>query len=461
MKKKLSIFFSVTIIISTFAQSEFTLGMMEHVYQSTYVNMTAKPSHKVSVGLPGLSSVYGAIAFSGLKFEDLYNVLPNNKTEWSVTKIKNVLSTNSMLYNGVSVDLFHLRIKSRNTFLSFHVRNVFTSYIGLPSALGLVITADNVQEGSNKPKNWDFSGLSADVTHYNEYAFGISSSLKKFSYGFRVKFLQGLSNISTENNNSGISFNDQFQVNATGNIRANISSPLDSNNKVKNDFKFSDYFSNFNNLGFATDLSLAYKLNQKLTFSLSVNDIGFIGWRTNGRYEELNESITFSGINNLQSLIQGKPIDSLNYNFNNINTKKGLVDSYSKFLIPNLYFIAKYDITSRWSISGTIFAQKYHTVRLGLSAGSQLKIGNLLSLAANIKYQYSALNLGFGIVLKPGPFQIYLATDNIPFGIQPITNNSGNLMALHPSNTNQFNIRFGINLVFGKEIVPQSQPLSY
>lgn len=459
MKKILHLFLSLT-FFSSFAQSEFTLGMMEHVYQSSYINMTAKPSHKVSIGLPGMSSIYAGFAFTGLKVEDLYKVLPNGETRWDVANIKSKLTSNTMVFGSASTDIFHFRLKARNTFLSFHIRSVLSSYLGLPSALGLAITGENVDE-NNKPKNWDLAGLSADVTHYNEYAFGLSTTLKKFSYGFRVKFLQGLSNISTESDNPSINFNDQFHVRGGGFIRANISSPADTSNSVPSSYRAQDYFTNFDNKGFATDLSLAYKFNQKLTFALSVNDIGFISWSTNGRTEEINANVSFTGIKSIDPLLSGQNIDSLKYKLD-FNAVRGKIDSYSKFLIPNLYFIAKYDITPRWSVSATMFAQKYHAIRLGIAAGTQLKLGNLLSLAGNIKYQYSAVNLGFGLVVKPGPFQFYIATDNIPLSIQTFKDeNTGSTVAYAPLSTNQFNIRTGINLVFGKERVPQAQPVSY
>lgn len=467
MKKIVTIILGTLAIVSTFAQSEFSMNMMEHVFQSTYVNPTARPDHKVSIGLPGMSSIYFGFGFTPFRFSDTYDKNYTNpatgaiETRYDVMKVAGLLNKESLIHTSGSVDLFHVRFKCRNTFLSFNARSVFDSYIGLPKSMGDLLTFSNVTkntaDNTYTGKTWDLNGFDANITHYNEYGIGLSTFQKKFVYSVKLKYLQGLSNMTLESENSSVVFNDQRELEAQGNLIAKLSSPLDTNNKVSDGYKAESYFTNFKNMGFGADLGVSYLFNSKLTFSLAVNNLGFINWRTTPISYETSASTRFDGIDYFNPIIRGeKPDLDLEKEF---KYNKSLKDSYTSYLVPTFYFTTKYNFTPRFSVSGTVQTQKFNVFRFGLSAGAQLKMSRLLSLTGNVIYQYSVLNFGGGVVFKPGPVQIYLAIDHITRPID-YRNNSGNTVAYIPD-LKQFNVRFGINFVFGREQVPQAQSLKY
>lgn len=436
------------------------MNMMEHVFQSTYVNPASKPDHKVSIGIPGLSSVYFGYALTPFLPSETFTKV-GSENRFDLLKVRDLLNKENLMYFGGSSDLFHVRFKCRNTFLSFSGRSVVDNYLGLPASLGDILTLSNVTKvdaNSYKNKTWDLSGLDANLTAYNEFAFGISTFRKKFGYAIRLKYLQGLANATIESTNSTVAFNDDLQLQAQGNLVMNTSSPAkDTSLNVPDNYQAQDAIFNFKNMGFGADIGFSYFFNTKLTFSLAVNNLGFINWRTNPISFESSASTRFDGIDVVNPLINGEKVNTdLNQQ---LKLKKSIKDSYTSYLIPTLYFTTKYNFTPRFLVSGTIQAQKFNVVRIGLSAGAQLKLSRVFSLTGNIMYQYRAFNFGGGFVFKPGPIQFYLAIDHMPSQIFQFQKNGGT-EAVVPD-IKQFNMRFGINLVFGREQVPQAQPLNY
>lgn len=461
MKNILTIIVAATAFCSTtYAQTEFSMNMMEHVFQSTYVNPTAKPDHKVSIGLPGLSSIYLSAASTPARFSEIYTRV-GNENRYDLMKIAGLLNKESLLHFGTSVDLFHIRVKCRNTFLSFNIRTVAENYVGLPSSMGDILTLSNVSKidaDKYKTKTWDLNGLDANSTAYNEYAFGLSTFQKKFVYSIRLKYLQGLANVSLETENSTVAFNDDLELEAKGKITMTTSSPAaDTSLKVPGDYKAENAIFNFRNMGFGADLGISYLYNSKLTFSFAANNLGFINWRTNPISFESTASTSFKGFDVVNPLINGEKVNTdLD---NQFKLKKSTKDSYTSYLVPTFYFTTKYNFTPRFSVSGTVQAQKFNVVRIGLSAGAQLKLSRVFSLTGNVIYQYAALNFGAGFVFKPGPVQLYIAIDHLPSRIIDLQKNGSNNG--YVPDIKQFNLRWGINLVFGREQVPQAQPLNY
>jgi hypothetical protein len=67
-------------------------------------------------------------------------------------------------------------------------------------------------------------------------------------------------------------------------------------------------------------------------------------------------------------------------------------------------------------------------------------------------FRKSAANLGIGIVYKPGPFQLYMVMDNIlPASFVRISDPELEIDGLLlPYQIKNFNLRLGMNLVFGR-----------
>lgn len=466
MKRLLTTVFAAIICTYAAGQSEFTMNMMEHVYQSTYVNPTARPDHKVSIGLPGISSLYTAFAFTPFKYSETYDPNSVNSAtgapQYDLEKTMGLLKNGGLIHLGASTDVFHIRFKARNTFLSFGMRTVMDYYYGIPTGMGEILNnVDKISATEYKFKTWDFSELSTDFTHYNEYSFGISTFQKKFIYSVRLKYLQGLSNVMTENTGAKAIFNEFGELSVPpASIVAYASGPIDTSLTVNKTFEDNpqNYFTNFKNMGFGADIGLGYMVTPKLTLSLAVNNLGFINWRSNIQTLESSGNTKFEGLDVFNNILQGKQLSDIEFG-DNFKLKKGVKESYTSYLLPSFYFTAKYNLTPRLTVSATVQMQKYHRVRLGLSGGAQLKMSRVFSLTGNVNYQYNAVNFGAGLVFKPGPVQLYLAIDHLS-AIRNYYDGKDSYRFSVPD-IKQFNFRFGINLVFGREQVPNAQTLNY
>ena len=124
MKKLLFIFIILlTKTIDSFGQHEMTLFHMNNVFQGSYVNPTLIPEQKVSIGLPVLSSIYSSTYFSPFVAKDL-QVTKVNDTIYRISldkAIAKMAKNNNYLNSSTAIDLFSLRFKARNLYISLNV----------------------------------------------------------------------------------------------------------------------------------------------------------------------------------------------------------------------------------------------------------------------------------------------------------------------------------------------------
>jgi len=195
------------------------------------------------------------------------------------------------------------------------------------------------------------------------------------------------------------------------------------------------------------DLGFAYRANKKTEISVSIIDLGMIGWKTNVTRMTEHGSFIYRGIN-LNDTANTPPIISL---LNPVITQ--LRDSISAIFRPataetqfstllpsKIYFGIDYQLSDIVSLSGLsrikIMNNRVHT---SLTASANALIGNRLSLSASYSVMESTFdNLGLGIGIKSGLFQVYAAADNLfsPF---------------YPSKARNMNLRIGINFIFNDE----------
>jgi hypothetical protein len=427
-------------------QSELNLPYLNSVYQASYSNPAAKPMHKFSLGLPGISSLYFGVTNTAFKYYDIERV----KDTLNLNKIVHAAKKNNYIYTGVNTDLFHLRFQVKaNYFLSFHVREMVDFRFAYPKDMAKFLIEGN---GKYIGQTLDLSGLRLESTHYREYAVGFLKTNDKgpFTFGGRFKFLQGMSNVNMKYKDLKLTTDgDMYDLSSKPNGVLNTSIPFDiDSDSVDVDGNFiNDYMTNFSNKGFAIDLGASYQYNEKLSFSAAMNNIGYIKWKQNARNYRIKGNSSFSGIDLIELEYEYDDaedyLDSLSKDFNYYETS----DSYTKWLTPQLYLTANYNLFEQTDLYATIYMEKYQTLRPAFTVAVSQKAARFLQAVVSYTYQYNNFsNLGAALVLKPGPVQFYIATDN--------------LLALDYLGAKHANIRFGINIVAGKIRTPSKQPLS-
>ena len=153
---------------SGYAQSEMTLVAFDNLYQSSYLNPAFGSDHKVSLGLPGVSSFYFGVGNSGFSLNEM--TLGAGSNQIKLNELTGIAGKNNLLYQKLGLDIFHLRYKKGNALLSFHIIHKQQFYWSYPTDF-LDFASGNFFNPDYSGKTFDLSNLKASFFHYNEYAF--------------------------------------------------------------------------------------------------------------------------------------------------------------------------------------------------------------------------------------------------------------------------------------------------
>ena len=303
------------------------------------------------------------------------------------------------------------------------------------------------------------SNIGIEAVGFLEFAAGVSHKINdQLTLGYRGKILFGHANISTRKMDLKLITDVDWTVRSKFDLNATLPA-IDIPTDSAGDFQFddidtqenlntSDYFKMATgNKGLAVDLGIHYKPIDNLTLSASLLDVGFIRWRNNTYNITQDVEYIYEGIDldvaNIDSTVFDNFTDSLKNTFVFSNTQ----DPYTSFLGTKLYVGGKYQIIEEISV-GLLSRTEIFKGRIREQLTLSANFYPIKEIAASLNYSImnkTFNNFGFGISFKPGPFNIYFISDNIPltFAVEQ----SSGVPIPHKSRT--LNFRFGFNLVFG------------
>ncbi|MFN6944966.1 MAG: DUF5723 family protein [Cytophagaceae bacterium] len=426
---------------------EFTLPHMHSIYQASYVNPTALPDFKTSIGLPGISSFRFGYTNTGFTPNQLLK-RSGDELIISPNQFYAGLAKKNAIYLNAGVDLFHLRVKKKDMFFSFDVSENVDFRFSLPRhliSLGLYGNGNNLGDANLL----DFSSLGMDVTHYRSYAFGFIKNKQegKFVYGGRLKFLQGMANASLRNKEMFLRTDeDMYGLDASVNSTLNLSSPISFDDDSWDDINFRNYISNFRNNGWGGDISASYRYTDKITFSGALTNIGFIRWRSNVENHIFSGAASFDGLDLLNEEEIEPLLDSLQSKFSYERT----MNNYTTWLTPRLYLTANYKLTNTTRAGLTFYFDYYKRLWPGITASVSQGVGKWFETVFTWTTIYRSYdNIGFGLMVKPGPVQFYIVGENM-FRTWTELEVEGSTVVIAPLNPKFITVRAGINLVFGR-----------
>ena len=177
---------------------------------------------------------------------------------------------------------------------------------------------------------------------------------------------------------------------------------------------------------------------------MSLIDIGVISWNDHVTTFSGQGSFTYQGIN-LNDPTQKPPttklLTPLVHQLRDSIVKAFPLDlntSHFYTLLPfKMYLGAEYRLSNKFTLGGLARLRMFNSM-LHTSGTASLNMTvkkNLSITAAYSVYESTYSNLGAGILLRVGFFQIYGATDNL-------------MAALYPLSAPNINIRLGVNLMF-------------
>lgn len=459
------------------AQQPLSLYYLENVPQTTTINPAMVPRANGFFGVPGINSVYGGIYTDLLGHDFIQTVDGENvtplKNNFDYAKLYDEIgdAANFTAYEIVAPFVFGF--SGKKGYFTFTVNEKLNQSIALPKDFLSVI-----EKGIPVGTDLDFSPLALNGQYYREWSFGYSYNfMSKLRVGIHAKLLQGIAAIKTDINtfnfrvksdDEGRHFSQEIDFDGTFYLSAPLSFETDENGtpkspKMKDLGKMSDILNtavfNFKNPGFAADIGVAYDYNSAWTFSGSVNDIGFIKWNGDLSTISANSSFTYDGVT-----IDGSRIEELGGVFEQFmdSTKSGLSTKltdkgFSTGLAPKAYLGAQYHVNHYFSagaVSRTMFAKNNFSQEFNVSAN--LNLYHVLTTTLNYTLAVNGANtIGFGFALRGGPLQFYMVADYLPYKYRSVSirsddgNGSTAEIPFTPEKIDNFNVMFGLNLLFG------------
>ncbi len=433
-----------------------TLYFMKGIPQTKDLN-PARPgiSGGFYFSMPLFSKLDLAVNTNNWAYNDLIHWGTGTRSDKLVIdldKFRESLDNKNFIYESAALTILEGGYKKGKNFFAVSLtEREFTSLFFSKNIVNLIQFGNYAYVGQTY-----YSGNGGGgAQHYREFAFNYSRDIdKKLTIGGAAKILFGMAAVQTNGMNFKITSPDNgesLDVTTTG--RVNISAPVRFNynafgeitsvNSLPN-YSAKDYLTNFRNPGIAVDLGFAYRINKKTEISASIIDLGVIGWKSNvTRFTEQGHYL-YRGIN-LNDSRENPPvipqftavIDSLS---NVISREFRPAHSEANFatLLPaKIYFGIDHQLNDIVNISGlTRIRITNNRIHTSLTGSANALLWERLSLSASYSIMESTYdNLGLGIGIRAGIFQIYTAADNLfsPF---------------YPSKARNMNLRIGINFIF-------------
>lgn len=438
------------------AQVEGTMPFMTSLPQVTYYNPAFKPSYKFSIGLPG-SSNFGQYTNNGFTYNDFVSK-QNGILVGDLNKLYGAMKDENYINVNIQEDMFRVSLKV-NPRLYVTVNATVKGYnrIMLPKdVVGLFANGTDPYVNSKatlSPK--------VEALEYLELGYGAAYTLnRKLTIGAKLKMLKGIMNVTTQASNFNLSLSDTYAITVNGDANI-LTSGI--HNLTQSGYTPSDHWKDYlSNNGLAFDLGGTYQVNDKLQVGLSLIDLGSISWNNDVygyKLDPAKAKYTFEGIN-INDLLNGNSsytsslADSLKKKF---EFTEGRISGYSTTLPAKMYLTGSYELKRSIHINAVFFAEQFRGHFMpGFSTSISKEFGRRLSTSISYTISNNSFNnLGAGISVNLPPIQIYLVSDNLfPLAFSALQKDLNS----YANSTRYFNMRTGINFVFGWDKTPEKQP---
>ncbi len=431
-------------------QTEGTLYFMNSLPQVVEANPAIVPRYKTAIGLPGISSFGGVYANNGFTADQFISkvdgVATINLSEWTQG-----LAEKNYINVSAFADLFRFGLKVSPKWYvmaSSTVKGYSSSMI--PKGLATLLvdgTASMVGTYSN-------TSPQAEMVSYLQTAVGAAYAVNdKLTVGGRIKYINGLANVTTESSSMIVQVDNNYQITLTGDVLVRTSGI--STSDTGGDYQLGENMAN--NTGWGVDLGVTYKFMEKLMLSAAINDLGRITWNNNTMQYSMDPAkaqYTFSGfdVNQLLDDNSGylqQQLDSLKEKFDMTETPSG---SYSTALPARYYLAGRYELIPKLSVGALFFGESFRDrFAAGMTASLNKDFGSWLSTTLTYTVSNRSYNnIGLGLSFNLSPVQFYILGDNLLMA--PATMVAGNSFNDYINNSQLLTIRAGLNLVFGWDL---------
>ena len=431
------------ISINAFAQEEFGLQLIPGLLQTSKTNPAMLPQERLIIGIP---SVYANYFHTPGSIGSILDI-EGDRAILNVQNLLNEVESSNYLRLNLELETInaHFRLSDKVAF-NFNHAIKSSNYLSYPDALPKLFWEGNSQYIGQDvvfgPDQHSFA--------YNEFGLGAALTFGKLTVGAKGKLLLGIGDVSTNKTDASLYTDDdiyQLTLNTDYNINSSTFGEVllfDTLSGYSAEYGWDEVFAfedfKSGNTGFAFDLGINYEVTDKLSIGVSVLDIGSINWRKDVANNSSQGSFTLEGLD-LSDVLSGDDlslsdaVDTVETIFEFMETN----NSYSTDLPLKTYLNATYEFSDKVTLAAMFYNESYRNENFtAFGLGGHYTLNKNLSLGAtysirNNKYDNIGLNLG----TRFGPVQLYASTDNI-------------LAAIQPYESNNVNLRVGMNLILGK-----------
>lgn len=290
-------------------------------------------------------------------------------------------------------------------------------------------------------KELSIAGNGFRFNHFREYAIGYSQQTNEnLSVGGRFKVLQGLSHFSNRQTDITLTTDEDYMsITATSTLDIRMAGLAFATDSTA-EFDAASYMTNFSNIGFAVDLGGKYKVNDRISTTLNINNLGWITWKSDARrYFNNKVEFTFDGLD-MQAMLDNEDnyTEELADSLQEIFGLKRQDVSFSNPLTADIYLGGEYKVSNDF-IAGALVNAKVFRGRIfpSITMSGQTNLGKWVQLIGSYSIvNRSYTNLGLGAAINAGPIQIYTVSDNV-FGFTRV------------DYAKNLNMQFGMNVLIG------------
>ena len=414
------------------------LSTLPDFWHSNSVNPAFYPKGKrFFIGLPAYS--IDAAHSSDIEYDDVFKV-EDGRTVIDLDDAIPKLDDLNDVYYDQRIETVSFGLRTRNDLWGLQVGHAIltTGWSQYPKDLAEFLWYGN---GPYVGETLEI-GPKADIFDWHEWSAGVSRRFGKINIAARFKYLTGVSALKTDENRTQMSVYtdpDIYQLTLTTDYVFYSSSIVDAVDTAGYGYHFStNSFGgspSAENSGYAFDLGFDAQLSENLSvYASALNLGGTINWKKETASFTSNTEYLYEGaiipgidiINGADSLDFDAKLDTLNDVFQFVKSADNI--ELKSDLPLRLYGGASFKLSPRWSLGFSAMYQSLNNrtnTALGVSARWQpidwISLGAMYS--ANSRSPY---NLGFHFMVQPGPFQVYIMSDNLLNGFSTVSSPAAN-----------------------------------
>jgi hypothetical protein len=428
-----------------FGQESSTLFFMQTLPQSNFINPAVQIPCKVYVGMPLLSSIHFNYSNTWLTYNDIISRTRGDSLNLNINRLLTKPGTIQDVTTELHINLLSFGFLYKEYYFNFSITDKVNAGIKFPTnAFQLVLMGNRPLEG----ELLDLSGLGAHTMYYREWALGVSKVVNSdLTLGAKAKVLFGKADITV--NSPAASLTTELPIfywdvyakykfraspivinrDATGNV---------TSASLPNGVTWRSFLLNRQNKGLALDFGLIWKVNDDVTISGSLLDVGVIRWAYSPVSFNVESKVAFNGIvfNNSNKVVQN--ISQLADSLANLVPKTSQNKAFYTALAPQLYLGGTYKLNN-WANVGLLSRNEYFYGKLNSSVTASVNSSFKKYLTGSLSWSYinnSIANIGAGVGARTPNFGFYAISDNV-YGL--FKYKSANLV----------NARFGLYFLFG------------